>query len=1088
MSGNACTFTRSRLLVLTLVLLFVAVPALAQSNELQLNLPFRNIGPAITGGKATAVAGVPGNYNVYYVGTGGGGLWKTVNGGASWQAIFAHGPSGSIGTIALSPKDSQVIWLGTGETDLRNAAVDGRGLFLSTDGGKTWQARGFTNAGQIASVSVNPDDPNTVVVGVLGQVSKPNDERGVFRTTDGGKTWKKVLYVNSTTGCIQVARVPGNPNILFAAMWQEIRKPWLMKEGGYSSGIYRSMDGGKTWHKLTNGLPPEPWGRIGLAIAPSNPKRIYAEIYAKTGRLWMSNDKGNSWEFVSDNHALSGRPMYFSVLAVSPTDENKVYFTSVEFLESDDGGKTVHPIDRGVHGDYHAIWIDPDNADHILVGNDGGAFVTVDGGQHWASLTNFPAGQYYAVSATPMPDGTPYMICGGMQDDGAWCGPSSDLNRPNLNGRAFKELSGADGNYVVPSPSDPNIIYMTLATVSAGAFYRYDARTGVSVFERPAWWVVNELGPSHIKYRWTEPTPIAISRTDPNTVYTAANAVFKSTTGGKQWQVISPDLTRNDKKLQHETGMSPVPIEYTTAPDLILSLSIARTDPDVLWAGTDDGLVWVTHDDGGHWDNVTPRLTGVPPWARVYQVGVSPFDAGSAYIAMDASRVGDYRIYVYKTHDYGKTWTEITNGLPADEPGHVVREDPNKRGLLVLGTDISLYYSMDDGAHWSLLSKDFPTTPVWDLHFVKRAHALVAATVQRGIFTFDNLRPLEEQNNIADKKFYVFAPAPGTLFYTKREDMPRLPYYSVPNVPMGVSMSYYVAPEAAKAGEPVQITVKDFAGRMVSEFHGSAHAGLNEATWNMRYSGPTELDFEKPAYNPPQRGGFFGSFGPLVLPGRYSIELAYGRSRQTIAGVVRPDLRLNISDAQMHAYLGAALELRNEASALNGMLNQIVELRSRIAALESDSEPDAVARQARSIDMQLQRIEDEVFDPQIQHNAPEDMLHALFRTYGKLTRLFRVVSFSYYEVPSPPMSAAMQVVKHELDSALHDYNQVVSTGIPALNQVLRGAGMQPVQGIPEIKIKPINQMSTNSATPISFKSPLTQLRRSRTGLIRPTIG
>lgn len=1063
------------LLIVTPALFFMTVPALAQSNGVQLNLPFRNIGPAITGGKATAVAGVPGNYNVYYVGLGGGGLWKTVNGGASWQPIFEHGPSSSIGTIELSPKNPQVVWLGTGEIDLRNGAIGGRGLFLSTNGGKTWQAKGFTNAGQIASVNVDPDNPNVVLAGVMGQVSRPNQERGVFRTTDGGKTWKKVLYINSTTGCIQVVRVPGHPKTLFAAMWQEIRKPWLMKAGGGGSGIYRSTDGGKTWHKLANGLPHGPLGRIGLAVAPSNPKRVYAEIYAKHGRLWVSNDEGNNWSFVSNNHALSGRPEYFSVLAVSPDDDNKVYFTSVNFLESDDGGKTVHPISRGVHGDFHAIWIDPDNAGHILVGNDGGAFVTSDGGHHWASLTNIPAGQYYAVSATPMPDGTPYMICGGMQDNSGWCGPSSDLNRPNLNGRAFKQVVGGDGNYVVPAPSDPSIIYTTAATVSAGAFYRYDTKTGVAVFERPAWWIANELGPANVKYRFTEPTPIAVSRTDPNTVYTAANVVFKSTDGGKQWQVISPDLTRNNKSKQREIGKSPVPIEFTTVPDVILSLSIARTNPEVIWAGTEDGLTWVTRDGGAHWSNVTPRLKGVPHWAQVYQVGVSPFEAGSAYIAMNASRVGDYKVYVYKTHDYGKTWTEITNGLPPDEPGHVVREDPNKRGLLVLGTDTSLYYSLDDGANWSLLSKDFPTVPVWDLHFVKNAHALVVASYGRGMFTFDNLRPLEGESEIAGKQFYAFTPAPGTLFHKQRLGLPRLPYYSVPNVPTGVRMTYYIQPGQARTGSPVKILIKDASGQTIAERHGPAHAGLNEFVWNLRYDGPTALDFEKPAYNPPRRRALPG---PLVLPGKYSVELAYDGIKQNLETMVRPDPRLNISDAQMREYLRSALELRNEVTALDKMLNQIVVLRHRIATLEPENGNNESAKQARSIDAQLKHIEDDVYDPQIQHNAPEDMLHALFRTYGKLTRLSEVVSFSYFEVPSPSMVAAMKVVREQLDSALSQYNQIVSTKLPGLNQSFKSAGMEPVTGISEIKIKPVSYTGANMGSPITWERPLAEVRQS----------
>jgi photosystem II stability/assembly factor-like uncharacterized protein len=1036
------------ILPLVLIPMFLAAGPAGAQRGAPLDIPFRNIGPAISGGRVTAVAGLPGNYNVYYVGTAGGGLWKTVNGGDSWQAIFQHGPSGSIGGIEISPKDSNVIWLGTGETDLRNGAIDGDGLFRSINGGKSWQEMGFADTGQIGSITVDPDDPNAVVVGVLGHISGASSERGVFQTSDGGRTWKKVLYVNSTTGCIQLVRVPGNPKILFAAMFQIIRYPWLTIEAGMGSGIYRSRDGGVTWQKLTRGLPQGPLGRIGLAVAPSNPKRVYALIYAEHGRLWVSNDEGDSWSFVSNNHVLSPRPFYFSVIGVSPEDENKVYFGSLDFLESDDAGKTVHPIDEGVHGDHHALWIDPEDGNHILDGNDGGAFETNDGGRHWRAFKNMPIGQYYAVSATASPDGTPYIICGGLQDNSGWCGPSSDLNRENLNDFAWKSVVGGDGNYVVPAPSDPSIIYTTAATVSAGAFYRYDIKTGVAVFERPSWWVVNETGPSHIKYRWALPTPIAVSRTDPNTVYVAANVVFKSTNGGQRWQAISPDLTRNDKSKQRETGKAPIAVEYTTVPDTIMALSIARTDPQVIWVGTDDGLIWVTRDGGAHWENVRPKLAGVPYWARVYQVGVSHFDAGTAYIAMDASRVDDRAIYVYKTHDYGKTWQQITRGLPPDVPGHVVREDPNRKGLLVLGTDASLYYSLNDGGSWSPLSKEFPTTPVWDLHFSKAAHALVVATHGRGLFTFDNLRPLEEAERMSGKAFYVFSPAAGTLFHRQRLGLPDLPYYSVPNVPTGVRIDYYVRQGARH--NPVKIVIKDASGDTIAEDHAPAHTGLNEFAWNLRYEGPTELDFEKPAYDPPRRRV---PYGPLVLPGRYSIELTYDGMEQDVTGIVRPDPRLNISQAQMQEYLRYSLELRSEVSALDRMLNQIVSVRDELAGHDFGSRHGRVGKEARRVSGELKAIEEEVYDTQIQHSAGEDMLHALFRTHGKLTRLFYVVSFSYYEVPSPSMVAAMKIVRQELDSALSQYNHLVSKAIPVLNRELRHAGMRPVKPVSAIDIR-----------------------------------
>jgi photosystem II stability/assembly factor-like uncharacterized protein len=838
-------------------------------------------------------------------------------------------------------------------------------------------------------------------------------------------------------------------------MWTAIRYPWLMVEAGMGSGIYRSTDGGKTWKKLTRGLPRGPLGRIGLAAAPNHPQRMYALIYAKNGRLWMSNDGGDTWSFVSDNHVLSPRPLYFSQIAVSPENENKLYIEGIQLMESDDGGKTVHPIDRGVHSDYHALWVDPSNGEHILVGNDGGAFETSDGGKHWRAFKNMPLGQYYEASATPTLNGTPYIICGGLQDNSGWCGPSSDLNRRNSSNMDWKSVVFGDGNYVVPAPSDPNIIYDTAATVSAGAFYRYDRKTGLSVFERPYWWIANELGPAGMKYRFGLPTPIAVSRTDANTVYLGANVVFKTVTGGKQWQVISPDLTRNDKSKQHERGKSPIAVEYTTVPDVIFSLSIARTDPNVIWVGTDDGLVWVTRDDGAHWDNVTPKLTGTPGWARVYQVGVSPFDAGSAYIAMNASRVDNRAVYVYKTHDYGKTWEKITRGLPPEVPGVVVREDPNKRGLLILGTDTSLYYSLNDGGKWSLLSKAFPTTPVWDLHFVKYAHALVVATHGRGIFTFDNLRPLEELGEASGKSFYVFAPTPGTLFHQQNWGLPDLPYYHVPNVPTGVQITYYV--QRHEGGAPVEITVRNSSGETVAEGHGAAHAGLNEFTWNLRYAGPTGLNFEKPAFNPPEKR-FFGAFGPLVVPGRYRLDVRYDGTEQHIDAEVRPDPRFHFSDSTMRKFDGYALELRNEVSALDQMLNQIVATRQRLAKLESANAQRGLRDQAARVDAQLKRIEDEAFNPQIQHNAGEDMLHALFKTHGKLQRLYFVVSFSYYQLPDSGMLRAMSTLKQQLDSELSQYNRVVSGELPRLNRSLRGAGLEPLKGVSEIRVASVPQI------------------------------
>jgi len=564
----------------------------------------------------------------------------------------------------------------------------------------------------------------------------------------------------------------------------------------------------------------------------------------------------------------------------------------------------------------------------------------------------------------------------------------------------------------------------------------------MAVYHRPYWWVDNEIGPENMKYRFALPSPVAVSRTDPNTVYFGANVIFKTTTGGNDWRAISPDLTRNVKSLQKQTGKSPIAVEYTAVVDTILSISIARTDPKVIWAGTDDGYVWVTQDDGGHWNNVRPKLAGVPHWGRVYQVGVSPFDAGTAYIAMDGSRVDDRRIYVYKTHDYGETWQQITHGLP-DVPGHVVREDPDRKGLLVLGTDTTLYYSLDEGANWSRLSKEFPTTPVWDMHFVEGQHALVVATHGRSLFTFDNLRPLEEAGAISGKTFYAFSPSPGTLFHTTRTYMPDVPYYSVPNVPTGVRIAYYIQQPTARA---VKFIIKDATGETIAVRHGPAKAGLNEFAWDLRYNGPTGLNFEPPAYTPERRRM---RNGPLVSPGDYSIDVVYGGAEQHLDAVVRPDPRLNIPASQIRAYTRYALAWQSEVTALDTMLNQIVAVRKSISGLVSAGGNGA--RQARSADAQLRNIEEQVFNPAIQHNVGEDMLHAIFRTHGKLTRLAGVASFGYYVPPDSSMLQAHRIVRQELDAALLEYNHLVATEMPALESELKSAGIAPA-AVSQIRI------------------------------------
>src|SRR5437016_4774816 len=564
------------------------------------NLKFRNLGPSVAGGRVAAVVGVPGDRNVYYVGAAAGGVWKTIDGGDSWEAVFKDQATSSIGAVALAPSNPNVVWVGTGESNPRNDVVDGRGVFMSPDAGKTWQFMGLGDVGQVSQIVIDPANPDIVFVAALGHVWAPNAERGVYRTADGGKTWQKVLFVNDSTGAAHLVMVPGNPRMLFAGMWQFVRRPWELVSGGAGSGIYRSKDGGLTWERLNQGLPSGLTGNTAVAVGPTNPSHVYALVETKQGMLWDSKDQGDHWAKVSDFHGLSTRPFYFSLLHVSPADDRKLFFSSYLLLRSDDGGKTTTPIDRGVHVDHHALWIDPQNPDRMIQGNDGGVYVTETGAKSWRYLNNLPIEQFYMVAAD---NNTPYMLCGGLQDNNAWCGPSSNVGgggggggaggaAGGLNGSEWFTVTGGDGEYAVPAPSDSTVLYVDSQN---GNITRLDLKTGQTRSLRPERVGGSETARANVKYRFNWTSPIAVSRSDANVVYFGGNVVFKTSDGGDSWTAISPDLTRNDKAKQVTSG-GPVNYDISGAEtyNTILSITLAPSDANVIWVGTDDGLVQVT--------------------------------------------------------------------------------------------------------------------------------------------------------------------------------------------------------------------------------------------------------------------------------------------------------------------------------------------------------------------------------------------------------------------------------------------------------------------------------------------------------------
>jgi photosystem II stability/assembly factor-like uncharacterized protein len=1042
--------------------------ALAQSQDEKdtgpfANLKFRDLGPAVAGGRVTSVVGIPGDPNVYYVGAAAGGVFKTTDGGLTWDAIFTKQSTSSIGAIALAPSNPNLVWVGTGEANIRNDVIDGDGVFFSPDAGHTWKFMGLKSAGQISSIIVDPKDSNTIYVGVLGHAWAPNPERGVFKTTDGGKSWKKVLYVSDDTGVSSLIMQPGNPEVLFAGMWETRRYPWMLIDGGNKTGIYRSTDGGDTWTKLTKGLPGEPLGRIGLAAAPSDPNHLYALIGSKDGVLWQSTDMGDTWTKVSDNHALDVRPFYFSTLEVSPANQDMVYFLSFFLMESTDGGKTAHPADRGVHVDHHAIWIDPTNANRIAEGTDGGFFISTDQAKHWRHFPNLPIEQFYQVAVGSE---DPYTVCGGLQDNNAWCGVSSDLGRGEVNGESWYTVAGGDGEYAVPAPSDSKIIY---ADAQDGFINRLDRNNDLSRFIRPSLADVSDTKPADLKYRYNWTAPIAVSSRSAKTVYLGANVVFKSTDGGSHWSVISPDLTRNDKSKQEVAG-EPVMHDISSAEnyDTILSITLAPTDPNVIWVGTDDGLVQVTRDGGKSWSNVTSNIRGAPQWAMVSQVGVSPFDAGTAYVAFDAHKLDDRRPYVYRTQNYGQSWQQITTGLPDDSAAIVVREDPHRRGFLVLGTMTGLYYSADDGGHWTPLKANFPTTPVFDLKFAKQTRDLVVATHGRGIFILDNIRPLEEISSaIESSSFHLFTPAPGTLFHhwTSSEGYAG---YSAPNRPDGVMIDYFLKSELKATPQektqhetPVKIVVKGQNGAKVATVYGPTKAGINEFVWTMTYDGPHRVK----SAAPPQGGGFFGgNRGPRVIPGVYHIAVTVNGQTQDASADVVPDPNLPVPPADFRAQTEAALSARNELSALNDMVNRIDTINAELHAFRNTVQQSSedqiknkytqIRSQGDALTKKLNSLEDRVYNTKVQRNAPEDNIHYLALLHGQLEGVAGTLAFRYDAPPNQIMQEEMTKLFGEVGQTLDEFNALLKTDVAQYNKAAHAAGAPTVFAGSPISVQP----------------------------------
>ncbi|MGD8577701.1 MAG: hypothetical protein PVJ33_03925 [Lysobacterales bacterium] len=898
-------FTRLAISALVTILLFASDTALAAgdsaSSRLE-GLEWRFVGP-YRGGRVTAVTGVRGERNLYYMGATGGGVWKTENAGRTWENIsddFFR--VGTIGAVAVAESDHNVIYVGTGEAPIRGVTTSsGDGVWKSTDAGKTWKHIGLEKSGQIANVRIDPGDPDVAYVAVQGQIWAPNEERGVYRTRDGGETWEHVLKVGPSTGATDLVMDPTNPRILYAAMWNHGRKPWFIHSGGTDGGIFKSTDGGDSWTKLGGGLP-EMIGKIGVDVSASNPQRVYAIIEAEPekGGLWRSDDGGETWSLINNHRVLHSRAWYYIHICADPQDENTVYVLNVPLMKSIDGGRTWTKMEAP-HGDFHDHWINPDDSRNMINGNDGGATITFDGGETWSTLNNQPTAQFYRVATD---DEFPFHLYGGQQDNSTVAIASRSLYG-GIGMSDFFDVGGGESAHIAFDPENPRLIY---ATTINGTLTEYDHETGLERYIIPYPEYVYGMDSRDLRYRTNWNAPVAVSPHDPSVIYYGTQYLLKSSDRGVTWKEISPDLTRNDPEKQGRNG-GPLTPENVGAEfyNTIFYIMESPIEPGNIWVGSDDGLVHLTRDGGESWTDVSPPHKGE---AMINAIEVSRHEKGTAYLAVTGYKLNDDKPYIYKTSDYGKNWKRLDKGLPPDEFVRVVREDPAREGTLYAGTETSMFVSYDDGGTWQTLQLNLPHVPVTDLKI--RQNKLVAATQGRGFWILDDLFLVRDAAaGIGDKPVELYAPEETPLI---QERGWRSEDFEAPNPESGVPLYYYLTDEPEG---PVTIDIMDANGKTVRSY--SSEESDYERC--MRHNEDPRRPYE-PKYLPAKAGlnlwhwdgnrqGFTcieditlypGMQGASVPPGQYRARITAGGQSSEVAFSTALDPRLQASPADIETW------------------------------------------------------------------------------------------------------------------------------------------------------------------------------------------
>jgi photosystem II stability/assembly factor-like uncharacterized protein len=1036
-----------------LALAILASTLAAQDLSTLKTLKYREIGP-FRGGRVTAVAGVDSQPNVFYFGSVGGGVWKTTDAGNSWQPISDGQPfgTGDVGAIAVSDSDPNILYVGMGEAPIRGNVSYGDGIYKSMDAGKTWKKLGLENTRQIARIRIHPKDPDIAYACALGHAFGPNEERGLYKTTDGGKNWKQIYTRGPKAGCIDVVLDPHNANVIWAGFWQVIRKPWVFESGGPGSGLFKSTDGGETWTDMTRapGLPKGVIGTVGVDISPVNSDRIFVQIEADDGGIFRSDDGGAKFIKVNDERKLRQRAWYYNRVFCDPKNQDVVYGTNVQFFKSSDAGKTYLPIVTP-HGDNHDLWIAPSDPLRMIESNDGGANISMNGGKSWSSIMNQPTAQFYRVAVD---DQFPYWVYGAQQDNTTVKTMSRTTSGPGIGEGNWYPVGGGESGWVVPYPKDPEVVF---AGSYDGLLTRYDHRTGQT--RDVTIWPDNPMGHGveDMKYRFQWTFPIVFSPHDPDLIYAGGNELFISTNQGQNWKSISPDLTRNDKTKQGPSG-GPITKDNTAVEyyDTIFTVDESPVKKGVIWTGSDDGLVYVTQDAGKNWSNVTPK--GIPDWIQINAIAASPFDAGTAYMAATMYKLDNYEPFLYKTTDYGKSWTRINDGIPAQSFTRVVREDPNHKGLLFAGTETGIYVSFNDGAKWQPIQLNLPVTPVVDLAFQKRDDELVVATQGRSFWILDDLNVLYQ---VADnpvlykpKDAYRIGSRGGfgggraaSEALGKNPPSGAVIYYHLNAKPKDATLEFLDSKgdlirkftnkvqkkDEALAGSAEE---EDFAARFAGPSSIPAEAGMNRFVWDLHYEDAKRF---------PGMILWAGSTrGPMIIPGTYTVKLTVDGKSYTQTFDARKDPRINTTQEDFQSQLALELQIRDKLTQAHEAIINIRAIRKQIEELSGRIENKEVIAKAKALAAELTDVEEALY--QTKNRASEDPLNFPIRLNNKMASLLAAIQ----SADARPTSQEQQVfedIDTGINGQLKKLNGIFDKDVPAFNKFVKD------QDVPAVSIK-----------------------------------